>query len=128
MASPENVCFEWFELFEREKEQDKEAHARIAYVVWITSGFYLYVTTPGVSLFSLSAIAFFIFGIFAASIVIARGGYLVQRAMAVTLEKTVVFPGPRTVIASTTLCWLLLVAEVVVAYEFAKAAFERWPM
>jgi hypothetical protein len=126
MASPENVCYELFELFEEQSKQDRGAHARLAYMVWITAGFYLYVTSPGVSLFSLSAIGFLILGIFAAYVVMGRGGYLVQRAMAAALEKTVVFPGPITIVAITALCWLLFIGEVAVGYGLARAAFDRF--
>lgn len=123
MASPENVCCELFELFEEQNEHDKRAHLRIACLVWIASGFYLYVTSPVTSLFSFSAIGFFVLGPFAASFVIGRGAYLVRRGVAAALEQTVVVADPWTVAAITTVCWLLFVSEVAVGYEFAKAVF-----
>jgi len=122
MASPENVCCELFELFEEQNEQEKRAHVRIACSVWIASGVYLYATSPITSLFSLSAIGFFVLGPFAASLLIGRGAYLVQRGVAVALERTVPIAGPWTVVAMT-IWWLLFVSELAVGYELAKAAF-----
>lgn len=124
MASPENVCFEWFELCEKEKQQDKRAHARIASIVWIGSGLYLYMTSPTVSLFSLSAIGFFLIGFFAASVAIGGAGYLLQQRIAEALTNTDVFPDPRTAFAMTVLSWLLFVAEVGANCSFARVAFD----
>ncbi len=124
MASPENVCFEWFELCERENQQDKKAHARIASLVWIVSGLYLYTTSPTVSLFSLSAMGFLLIGFFAAPVVIGGAGYLLQRRIVEGLIKTDVFLDPRTAFAMMVLSWLLFVAEVGANYSFAKAAFD----
>jgi hypothetical protein len=112
MASPENVCCELFELFEEQNEQEKRAHVRIACSVWIASGLYLYAMSPVTSLFSLSAIGFFVFGPFAASLLIGGGAYLVRRGVAAALERTVAIAGPWTVVAITIIWWLLFVSEV----------------
>jgi hypothetical protein len=123
MASPESVCCELFELFEEQNEQEKRAHVRIACSVWIASGLYLYATSPVTSFFSVSAIGFFVIGPFAASLLIGGGAYLVRRRVAAALERAVPIAAPWTVVAITTICWLLFVSELAVGYEFAKAAF-----
>jgi hypothetical protein len=111
------------DIFEKQKESDKETHAWVACMVWIGSGLYLYLSTPGVSLFSLSALGFFLVGIFVAAIAIGGAGYLAQRTLAAMLVKTVGFPGPKMARVIMILGVLLFVGEIVVGYKFAKAAF-----
>ena len=125
MASPEHVSFEAFEFFQKEEERDKEAHAQTACMVWILSGLYLYATTPGASLFSFSALGFFIIGANVASILMGRAGYLMRRAMAAVLVETVGFPGLKMAAAISGLGLLLFVAEVVAGYDFTKALFQH---
>ena len=126
MASPEHVSVEAFEFFEKLDQQDTEAHARTACMVWITSGLYCYVTTAGVSLFSFSALAFFVIGTFVASIVMGRGGYFMRRTMAAVLVETVGFPGPKMAGAMQALGSLLLIAEIVMGYEFTRLSFDAF--
>jgi hypothetical protein len=123
MASSENVCFEWFELCEREKAESQRAHARINSLVWIISGIYLFMMSPAASLRSLSAVEFFTVGIFvAAGTIAAASCWLRQRAADVFIE-TDAIPDPAAVLAATALSLLLWIAEVGAVYGGARAAF-----
>ena len=124
MASTENVCFEWFELCEREKAESKRAHARITCLVWIISGMYLFIMSPTASLRSLSAVEFFTVGIFvAAGTMAAVSCWLRQRAADLLIE-TDALPDLGAVLAATALSLLLWVAEVGAVYGCARAAFD----
>lgn len=124
MASPENVCFEWFELCEREKVQSKRAHARVTNLVWIISGIYLFMMSPTASLRSLAAVEFFTVGIFVAAGTIAAVSCWLQQRAADVLIETDAFPDPGAVLAATALSLLLWVAEVGAVYGCARAAFD----
>ncbi len=50
-------------------EKQKETAGTWAAIVWIGSGLILYLTTEGASLWSWSALVFFVVGMFAAAIV-----------------------------------------------------------
>jgi hypothetical protein len=108
-----------------EKQATKGTHARWASAVWIVSGLYLYTTTAGVSLFSWSALGFFLVGTVLASIVLGSGSSLVHQALAAVLAKTLGRPpGPKMAIAVTMAGFVLVVAEVAIGYQLAKAAFQ----
>src|SRR5262245_15060674 len=59
--------------------------AGFAQIVWIACGLYLYLTTPGASLFSGSAGIFIIGGMFAAALIFGMGFHSLQRGIAHTL-------------------------------------------
>ena len=79
--------------------------------VWIIAGFYLYLTTPGASLLSSSAAAFFVGGLFASALIFGMAFYGLRRGIAN--------------LSSVPAARLLPVVEAVVIFIGASWAFEQ---
>jgi hypothetical protein len=115
-------------LAEKQREADKEAHAKWACMVWIASGLYLFLSTAGASLLSWPALAFFVPGLFFAALTVGVGGYMAQRALAAGLVATGIggqsgVPGPATTAVVSLLGLVLFIMETAVGYHVAKEVF-----
>ena len=86
--------------------------AVFAQAVWILAGVYLYVTTPGASLFSNSAGAFLIGGFFASALIFGVTFYGVRRAI----------DSARVPISK----WVLTIVEAVVIFVAAGWTFDQF--
>ena len=106
-------------------EQQKETAGGWATGVWLVSGLLLYATTEGVSLFSWSALLFFVVGMFAAAIVFGVGFYLLQRGVAKALLLIVKTPTPGTATMIKSIGWGLLAVETVIIYLTARWIFQQ---
>lgn len=89
---------------------------------WIVAGLYLYLTTPGASLLSGTAAAFFVGGLFASALIFGMAFYGLRRGLASMSSAPVDAPAerPAPVFAS-----LLPVVEALVIFIAASWAFEQ---
>jgi len=96
--------------------------AIFAQAAWIAAGFYLYLTTPGASLFSASAAVFFVGGMFAAAPIFGMGFYGLRRG----IESASAVPagGPASRMRSVS-AWLLPIAEAIMIFVAADWAFQQ---
>jgi hypothetical protein len=117
------VPYELATVIRQEKTLDQSSHRRWASIVWIASGLWLYLTTPGAPVFSYSAAMFFAMGGCTAAIVVARLGYLARCTLVSVLNTIVDFPGPKMKVTFILLGWLLLASETLVGFQLAKTIF-----
>tara|TARA_B110000503_G_scaffold38984_1_gene64133 strand:+ start:682 stop:1032 length:351 start_codon:yes stop_codon:yes gene_type:complete len=74
-------------------EKQKETSGAVATIVFIITSLYLFVAHHGFSsLISLKSLGFFVIGMFAAAILIGAPAYMLQRATAKILMKTITDP------------------------------------
>ncbi len=106
-------------------EMQKETAGTWATIVWIGSGLILYLTTEGASLWSWSALVFFVVGMFAAAIVFGVAIYGLQRGLSKALLKVAKVPTPGVVTAIRSIGWVLFVVETVVIYLAASWVFHE---
>ena len=107
-------------------EKQKEAYAQWACFVWIGSGIYLFLATPGVSLFSLRAAGFLLVGMFAASLTLGLAGYGLQRGIAWVLVKAIRgFPSRTVAGLIGALGWVLFLVETVIGFQVARWTFHQ---
>ena len=106
-------------------EKQKETSGAVATFAWIGSGLYLYLTTPGASLFSWWALVFFMVGMFVAATVFGIAIYAIQRAIVKYLLFFIRVPTRGAAMGISALGWMLLVAEVVVIFFSASWVFHQ---
>lgn len=106
-------------------EKQKETAGTWAAIVWIGSGLILYLTTEGASLWSWSALVFFVVGMFAAAIVFGVAIYGLQRGLSKALLKVAKVPTPGVVTAIRSIGWVLFFVETVVIYLAASWVFHE---
>ncbi len=107
-------------------EEQKASSSSLATIVFIVTGLYLFIADLGFSsLISLKALGFFIVGMFAAAIVIGVPAYLLQRATAKVLMKTVTNPYSDVAIKKIKIIGVvLLLTQVAVTIIVTKLAFQ----
>jgi hypothetical protein len=96
--------------------------AIFAQAVWVAVGLYLYLMTPGSSLFSGSAGVFFIGGSFLSAGIFGMAFYGVRRAIENALPATAGAPAPRT---APIFEWVLPIVEALVIFVAAGLAFQQ---
>jgi hypothetical protein len=101
------------------------ASGALACWAWIGSGLYLYSSSRETSVFSLSALAFLVVGMFAAAIVIGGGAYLAQRAAGKALVYVVGNPSRLVTVLISGLGVLMFAAEVWVCFRVATWVFHQ---
>lgn len=82
------------EIRDLNRQKAKGAMGGFSTFVWIGSGIYLYWTTAGVSFLSLSALGFFILGMFVAALVFGNALYLSTSFFALIGDKIIPAPTP----------------------------------
>lgn len=107
-------------------DRQKEQAGSWATIVWIASGLFLYLTSESASLFSWSAVIFFVVGMFAAAIVFGIAFYLIQRGIAKLLLTLIKEPTPRVASIISSIGWVLLAIETVVIYLVASWVFRSY--
>lgn len=104
-------------------EPNRSTSARMAIMVWIASGIYLFATSPTVGFISWQALVFFVPGILVASLVMGLGSYLltagIQRVAVPMIARA---PAVAPVIGMIGL--LIFVGDFVIGFLAARAAFK----
>jgi hypothetical protein len=96
--------------------------AIFAQVVWVVVGLYLFLTTPGSTLFSGSAGVFLVGGSFLAAGIFGMGFYGLRRALESALPAPAGAPAPRT---APIFEWVLPIVEAFLIFIAAGLAFEQ---
>jgi hypothetical protein len=89
---------------------------------WIIAGLYFYLTTPGASLFTSSAGAFFLGGLLVSAGIFGMAFYGLRRGLASVLPVPADAPASRS---STVFTWVLPIVEAVVIFVAAGWSFEQ---
>jgi hypothetical protein len=113
------------------RDQEKSAAGWWTTWVWIITGVYLFSTTQGVSLISLSALIFLGAGIFVSVTVFGIGFYMLLRLVVVTSEgmhqrKWINIYGRRASAVSQTLGLIVFSAEIACTFLGARWAFHAF--
>jgi hypothetical protein len=103
---------------------NRKGHAVWACIVWLVSGLYLYVMTPGASLLSCSAAVFFSLGLLAAAFLVGGLGYSLRCVFTPILARLIYLPVPGGTALLVATSWLLLGAETAVGFQSARTAFD----
>jgi hypothetical protein len=109
-------------LLEAQKSQQKKSAIGMARYAWVGSGLYLFVTTPGVSFFSLRAAIFFLFGTFVAPIIIGSAVFVLQRSIAWISMRAVPGITRAHAVVLTAMGWFLFLVLFVATYLSARLA------
>ena len=89
---------------------------------WIVAGLYLYLTTPGASLLSATAAAFFVGGLFASALIFGMAFYGLGRGLASMSSRSADTAAERR---APVFASLLPVVEAIVIFIAASWAFEQ---
>lgn len=103
----------------------KESAGALATITWIGAGLYLYLSTNGASLFSWSALGFFVVGMFGAAIVFGIATHVLQRGIAKLLVLFIKAPSRGIARTVTGIGWILFIAQIVVITLTANWVFHQ---
>jgi hypothetical protein len=90
--------------------------------VWVLAAVYLYLTTPGTSLLSSSAVVFLVGGSFASAAIFGTLFYGLRRGLASASPVPAEGPTPRS---TSVVAWVLPIIEAVVIFVAAGWAFQQ---
>jgi hypothetical protein len=112
-------------------DEEKSAAGWWTMWVWIITGVYLFSTTQGVSLISLTALIFLGAGMFVSVIVFGIGFYMLLRLVALTTEAMhrrhwINIYGPRAGAVTHALGLIIFLAEITCTALGARWAFHRF--
>jgi len=107
-------------------EKQKESSGSLSTIVFIITGFYLFIVNLGFSsLISLKALGFFVVGMFASAIVIGIPAYLLQRLIVKGLMRMITNPYSTKAIKNFKLVGVtLLFVQILVTIVVTNIAFQ----
>ena len=113
------------------RDEEKSAAGWWTTWVWIISGVYLFSTTKGVSLISLSALIFLGGGMFVSVVVFGMGFYMLLRLVALTTgamhqRNWINVFGSRATAVTRSLGLILFLAEIACTFLGARWAFHTF--
>jgi hypothetical protein len=104
--------------------KQKERAGGLATLVWLGSGIYLFLTKPGATLFSWTALGFLLVGAFAAAFVFGIVIYLLERGVAKIPVRIGGGPTASIAVGVRGLAWVLFLAEIGLVYLGASWTFD----
>jgi hypothetical protein len=119
------------DLLQMRRDEEKSAAGWWTTWVWIVSGVYLFSTTKGVSLVSLSALIFLGGGMFVSVAVFGMGFYMLLRLVGLTAEAMhrrnwINVYGPLASSVLTRVAWLVFSIEIACTVLGARWAFHTF--
>jgi len=105
-------------------EAQKEAAGKLATIVWIASGIFLYITTESAKLWP--TLIFVFVGMLVAALVFGEAHHLLQRGIAKLLMLFIKEPTTHVAIRVQSFGFVVMATETVIIYLVASWAFQRF--
>lgn len=114
-------------LIQAQRNEYKQWAGGVAAITWLVSGLFLFLTTPGASLFSIRALLFFTVGMFLAAIIYGGITYILYRLALACMVRLFSRHIRGSTVLVTSLGWLLFALNVVMSFLGAQE-FVTTPM